>query len=432
MIFMLRARKVEKGIGIYDPKRNTTFNLNFTSTTWEIIQALKKYGSKGAVAKIMQQFNIDEHNAKEDINTVLANLETLDITLEELPTTVSDVKYAPRTVQIDITPQCNSNCIYCLSSDLMSHNIEMSTEKILEAIKKLYDLDMYGLLLSGGEPLLRSDLIDILNYVDKLDIVTWLFTNGTLIDETIAKKLSEMERLFIQVSLDSSNSEHHEFQRGTKGSFEKTVNGIKHLIKYDKSPTVAITITSYNLDDLEETISFLQHLGVTTVRISTAWVEGGMGKINREILFLDSKKVKELGMRILKLSKQYNGTMSFSAAPNMFYFSENPELISGTVLGCDAGKDNLYITSNGDMYPCYTLAFPEFKAGNILQDDVAIVWKNSQIFKRFRQLCVKNFEKCNACSMIEKCEGGCRGVAYARFKSLTAPDPTRCSYFFDD
>ena len=86
---MLKARKIENGIRLYNPQRN--INYNFTNTTWEIIKAVKKHGKEQAVKKIIKLFNIDEKNAKEDINTVLTNLKTLKIKIEDIPLTVSKV-----------------------------------------------------------------------------------------------------------------------------------------------------------------------------------------------------------------------------------------------------------------------------------------------------------------------------------------------------
>jgi len=428
---MLKARKGEKGIAIYDssPKRAVDFNLDIKETTWEIIQAIKKYGQEGAVKKIMKLFDIDEQNAKEDIQIVLTNLKTLDIRLEDIPEKVIESKYAPRTVQFDITPRCNSRCIYCLSADLMAHGKDLPTEKILETIKKLNDLDMISFVVSGGEPFLRKDIFEIFDYAENLKVQTWVFTNALLIDDKTAKRLAAYKYLGVQISLDSSNPAHHDCQRGVPGGFEKTVAGIRNLIKYGKPPMVAITITPTNYEDLEETVSFLNKLGVKLLRISTVWLGAGRGEKNKDKVNLPLDKIKLLGKRIIEMNNQYKGTMNFSASPNMFDFTKNPELAGSAEIGCDAGKENLYITSNGDIFPCYVLAYSEFKAGNILNDDITEVWKNSKIFEMFRNMSVKDFDKCKNCKFVKDCEGGCRGSAYSYFKSLTAYDPVRCSYF---
>ena len=84
---MLKARKTTDGINIYNTKINNNFT--FTETTWEITQAIKKYGKEKATQKIMKLYQINEKNAKEDIQTVLTNLKTLKININEIPTTIS-------------------------------------------------------------------------------------------------------------------------------------------------------------------------------------------------------------------------------------------------------------------------------------------------------------------------------------------------------
>jgi len=426
---MLKVRYVDEYIQFYEPFRNIKYNLSRTS--WEIIKLIKIHGKEKAIPKIIDLFNIDEKNAREDIETILKNLEILKIKLDDIPTEISKEKYAPRKTHFDITPQCNQNCIYCLSSDLISHKEIIPKEKIIDTLRNLYEKGMWILTLSGGEPLLRIDFFDILDFTDGIDVVTWLYTNGTLIDEDIAKKLSNYKKLLIQISLDSSIPEQNDLHRGVEGSFNKTVNGIKNLVNNNIIPTIAITVTPINFDNLEKTISFLHELGIKQVRLGPAQVSYGKAEKNYEKVFLSAEKIKLLGKIVNELVDKYSGEMYFSVSPNMFDFPLNPELIKTLEAGCEAGKDTIYISSNGDIYPCYTLAFPEFNAGNIIRENVSEIWQNSEVFKRLRKLSIKDLEKCKKCDHVDKCFGGCRGCAYAKHNDLTAPDPIHCSFFLD-
>lgn len=427
---MYKIRRSEKGFELFDGF-NFYDRITIGKTSWEIIKLLKIYGEDKAVEKTMELFKIDRNNATEDIKTILNNLDLLKIKLEEIPIKISTEKYAPRRVQIDVTPRCNQKCIYCLSSDLISHETEIPKEKIIDVMGKLYKKGMWILVISGGEPLIREDIFDIINYTDKLDVVTWLYTNATLIDEKAAKKLADYKKLFIQISLDSSNPKNHDIQRGVKGAFEKTVNGIKNLIKNNIIPTIAITVTQINFDDIENTTDFLHNLGIKQVRMAPARLTYGRGEINKEKINLNFEKIKLLGKKISELNRKYTGKINFSVSPNMFDYPTNPELIKSLEVGCEAGRDIIYISSNGDIYPCYSLCFPVFKGGNILIDDVIKVWENSKVFNDFRKLKISNLKKCSKCPMLDKCAGGCRGNAYGEFQDLTAPDPVYCSFFLD-
>ena len=95
---------------------------------------------------------------------------------------------------------------------------------------------------------------------------------------------------------------------------------------------------------------------------------------------------------------------------------------------CSAGKTELYIASDGLVYPCLGLAFPEFIIGDAKKESVAKIWKNAPLLKKLRKLSIDNFEKCKKCKYKDICGGGCRGTAYFDFKSLTAPDLFHCEY----
>jgi len=95
---------------------------------------------------------------------------------------------------------------------------------------------------------------------------------------------------------------------------------------------------------------------------------------------------------------------------------------------CSAGKAELYIASDGLVYPCLGLAFPEFVIGDVKKESVIDIWKNSDLLKKLRKLSVDDFEKCKDCKFKSICRGGCRGTAYFNYKSLTAPDPFQCDY----
>ena len=97
--------------------------------------------------------------------------------------------------------------------------------------------------------------------------------------------------------------------------------------------------------------------------------------------------------------------------------------------GCSAGKSNLYIASDGLVYPCLGLAFPELVLGDVKKESVVDIWKKSPLLKKLRNLSVNDFEKCKNCKFKHICGGGCRGTSYFNFKSLTSYDPFQCAYF---
>lgn len=394
---MLKARKIENGVRIFDTQKNASHN--FSETSWEIIKAVKKNGADGAVKKIMNLFDIDEKNAKEDISTVLSNLKTLGIKIDDIPDDVSSDGYAPRMVQFDVTPRCNSKCIYCFPSDKMSDPTELSTEQILSTITELSNLETWVLVISGGEPLLRKDIFQILNHAEKLQISTWLLTNGILIDENVARTLSEFKELsMVQVSLDSCISEHHDNNRGLKGAFEKTIDGIKNLLKNGVTPEIEMVVTKNNIDDIEETVAFLNEIGIKIVRIGPALTTNGRGLANREKITFDSNQLKETGKKIIELNKKYARSMRVSPARDFLTHSLEPS--SKKLFKCGlVGKSTLYISSNGCIYPCIFLTDPKYAIGDIKKESVSHIWETSTFLKKIRDNSLDETEECKNCDI---------------------------------
>lgn len=422
---MLKITRVGESYHLFDTIKGNFFSFN--STSWEIIKAIKKYGKEKAAIQISKIYNISERRAKKDIKYIIKQLENSHINIDDIPSSITASEYAPRSVEFDITPKCNSKCIYCMADTRMKNPLELSTKKIIEVIDELNDLGIWSITLSGGEPTLRSDLFEILDHTKKLELATSVFTNAILIDKKLAKKFSEYENLFMQISLDSTNPSHHDKHRGVNGAFKKTLQGIKNLLEYDIFIEIATIVSPINIDDMEELTSFVHNLGIKSIRISPAAIVGKACDIE-EKLQLDKNQLMNLGKRIERLNKKYKGSLIISKSPHMVRFSGNASS-KEPLKKCGVGKNNLYIAPNGFVYPCMLLAFPEFLLGDIKKEKVSKIWNESPILKKFRDLSIDSFEKCNSCKFKEICNGGCRGTAYIAHKSIKAPDPIFCSYF---
>jgi len=422
-----KIRRIEDGVELFDGL-NYYDRVKINKTTWEIIKTVRKYGKERAVEKLVSQFNIDKKNAKEDIATVLTNFKTLNIPLEEIPKSVSNVKYAPRTVHIDITPRCNSNCIYCLASERMADPNEMSTEQVLNIINQLPELGTWLLCISGGEPLLRKDLFKVLDYAEKLKLLTQLFTNGMLCTKEVAEKFSKLRYLFLQVSLDSYIPEHHDFNRGYKGAYEKTLQGIKNLLEYKVDTEICMVLTKKNYKDLEESAAFLHKLGISYIRIGPAHPYCGKGYSNKDKLELTVDQWRWIGKKIIELNKNYEGSMRFLPTRQFIVYAVTPSQ-SEKLRKCANGRGILYIRPNGLVYPCIFSVFPEFNIGDAKKETLSHIWKTSSIIKKIRYLTVDDIEKCKTCDVKHLCTGGCRASSYYHFGTLFSHDPLFCAFY---
>jgi len=394
---MLKARKIENGISIYDSKLNDSFD--FDKTSWEIIKLIKKHGKEKAIQETMNLFKIDEENAREDINTILNNLKALKIKLEEIPSTVSNIKYAPRTIHFDITTKCNSKCIYCYATDRLGDVDELSTQQILKLLDEMAELDTWTIMLSGGEPFLKKDFLKILGHLEKLGILVSILTNGMLITDSIARRLASFKNIgMIQVSLDSYIPEHHDLHRGVEGAYEKTLAGIKNLKKYDITPHIEIVITSVNLNDIDKTIELLYKLGIKVVTIGPVLTNTGRGCINKKKLILNKELFKSTGEKIRELNKKYNDSMCITPTREFFAYSTKKS-VPKKEIKCGVGKSILYISPDGLVYPCFLSVYPESLLGDVKKESLSHIWKNSTLLKELRELNSPDIEKCKTCDL---------------------------------
>ena len=392
---MLKARYVDRYVQLYEPFRNIKYNLSKTS--WEIIKLIKKYGKDKAVPKIMKLFNIGEKNAKEDIETILYNLELLKIKIEDIPTKISREKYAPRTVHFDITTKCNLKCIYCYATDRLSPRKELTTKQILRLLNELAELDTWTIVISGGEPFLRRDIFKILGHINELEIMVSILTNGTLITDNVAKKLASFDNLqMIQVSLDSYNPEHHELHRGVKGVYEKTLNGIKNLKKYGITPDIEIVVTPINVKDIERTVEFLHQLKIKKITIGPVFTGSGRGRDNKNKLTLDENTLIKTGKKLQELKERYKETMCIAPNREFFVYTTERRIHKQDII-CGVGKSILYISPDGLVYPCLFSINPETFLGDIKKQSLREIWKNSSLLKKYRRSNLPDIEKCKKC-----------------------------------
>lgn len=149
-------------------------------------------------------------------------------------------------VVYNCTQRCNLRCVHCYSSsETTGHSDEMSTNQAREMLRQLTQINCPAVLFSGGEPLLRPDIFELLNQAKHLGLRTVLSTNGTLIDSEVASKLSEAGVDYVGISIDGDEEFHDEF-RQVKGCFKAALSGIENCQKTGIRTGLRFTITKAN------------------------------------------------------------------------------------------------------------------------------------------------------------------------------------------
>lgn len=343
---------------------------------------------------------------------------------------------APLDVFIAITYNCNLSCAHCNVYPTRDAGKELSTSQWVDFIRRLAEMKVFTLWISGGEPLLREDFFTLLDEIEKYHFHYGLNTNATLIDENISKELSRFKRLnHIVVSLDGSTAEIHERLRG-KGSFDKTITGIRNLLLFHSHVSTYTTVNQYNYDDIENIVSLGKSLGVIAVKFNEM-LPLGNALCHLPELAISNAQRRYLTRRLESLRAEFGNFVIGTVLEMSDFFKpfqaldemENSQP-SGTVnglFGCGGGITKCTVRPDGYVVPCDRLW--NFKAGNILTTDFQEIWKTSAIFAQMRQrarVSLDDIEHCRGCHYKSLCVGGCPAVAYELRGSVYEIDPLSC------
>lgn len=316
-------------------------------------------------------------------------------------------------VQLHLTERCNLRCKHCYQTG--SSVDEMSLSEVTEAVNEIGDTlkewrEAYGLAFSpsfnvtGGEPLLRNDLFEILSVMEAAGFDTYVLTNGTLIDDKRAKDLLNVGVKGAQVSIEGPEDV-HEAIRG-KGSFSDSLRGVKSLIGAGLTVTLNVTLSSVNAGYFMDIIELASKLGVHKVGFSRLVPSGRGGAMLDTMLKAD--EVKDLYERIFSLDTGNLIIVTGDPVASQSAIEESEDRGDIPLGGCAAGVSGLTILPDGVIVPCRRLYIP---IGNIRKDSFREIWSSSEVLEAIRDRS-RYHGKCGACKRWANCRG-CRAIAYS-------------------
>jgi MoaA/NifB/PqqE/SkfB family radical SAM enzyme len=279
-----------------------------------------------------------------------------------------------RLVEISLTDRCQCQCRHCFASTKqpLSEEDEFSLAEIAQLIDDIAEMGVTEVCLSGGEPLLRRDILDIVTCAHDRGLVVRLITNGIALSEDVVRELKQAGCSWCSVSIDSPKAEAHDDWRQYAGCFDKAVAGLRTLVKH-KVPCSIITVARKDLiqsGELEEIVKMGQEMGVTIVRINFPVPIGRFQNQNDQVLSLPERE------KVRRLLRYGNVTME---APT-----------EGT--RCTAAITKVNILANGDVTPC---VFVPLSYGNIRERAFSEIWKTMAEYN-------KHFTAKGQCPMCDR------------------------------
>lgn len=329
----------------------------------------------------------------------------------------------------EITRSCNLSCVHCRASATnKAYADELSTEECFRLIDEIAQVGKPVLILTGGEPLLRHDIVEVGKYAVKHGLRVVMGSNGTLITEEMAGKLGEIPVSRIGVSIDFPMPELQDTFRSKPGAFKAAMDGIAMAQKAGIEVQINSTITKLNLPYLNDllnlalnakAVAFHPFMLVPTGRgKGLESVEMSSEEYEQTLHWVYDKQV-ELGDRIsLKPTdaphyarvirqRSKDGKSMQKAYTEGHDDRHRQNNMNSMTRGCLAGISFCFISHRGRVQGC---GYLDVEAGNIRDKKFSEIWANSTVFRNLREL--SNIKgKCGICDYKRAC-GGCRARAY--------------------
>lgn len=310
--------------------------------------------------------------------------------LDDLDSNVSIAGNILDMVYLQVTSQCNLNCIYCYrdSRNVMHNELSMEdVEKIILEIREIKPNATF--VLTGGEPTLRHDIVEICSLLKEFGFRVEMNTNGML----LPKKHSLVSVVDVfNVSVDGSCAEIHESSRGGN-TYKKVEESISFLKENGCKIVISPTYTSMNIHDMPNMINKYKHIGCSFK--SNFFMKIGKGK-----------KIDELAVDVDQLCR-IDSSLDFVDISTDFIPEKFIRKIS-----CGMGIKYISIEANGNVFPCQLMHSPPFLMGNVRSASLMDIYFSSDVSKKCRLLNVNNYVMCNSCTIKYICGGGCRARSF--------------------
>jgi radical SAM protein with 4Fe4S-binding SPASM domain len=340
----------------------------------------------------------------------------------------------------NITRICNLKCVHCYNDSGIGKSFnDITTEKAKAVLDDLAAFGVPSVLFSGGEPLMRHDLFELIPYAASKGLRTVISTNGTLINENAAKRIKDYGVSYVGISLDGIGPINDKF-RGVDGAFEMAVSGIRNCMAAGVRVGLRLTLTKRNVQDLEGLFDFFEEEGIERAcfyhlvpsgrgqGIASDDLTHAQSRAAIETILAKTKQFKESGKKtdILTVDNHVDGVYLY-----LKLLKENPEQAekvlnllrwngggmysSGVGIGC--------IDFNGKVHA--DQFWGHYDLGDIHEKPFSEIWTNSDepLLKGLRDR--KGYVKgrCRLCKFFDICGGSLRVRADLHFSDPWAPDP---------
>lgn len=320
----------------------------------------------------------------------------------------------PLHVVYSVTNACNLHCAHCSAAAGRRSRGELGSSSATKLICELGELGVLDVALSGGEPLLRRDICELITAGSESGLRLGLATSGHGLTDARAAELLSSGLSRIQVSIDGDEVTHDRLRR-CPGSYRTAVHAVRTSVGTGLRTNVCLTVSRTNRSQLEAACNMCVALGAARLNFSR-FVATGRGGSDLDLTPMEWAHV---ATEIEHLTHRYSGSLEITTHLAQRVLLD-PEVSRWPAFaGCQAGRGQAHVTPSGDVTPCVVLPIA---IGNVKQTRFKDIWDHSSLVGAFKRRSVNG--RCGECPVLRHC-GGCRAVAFSSSGDPLGEDP-RC------
>lgn len=330
----------------------------------------------------------------------------------------------------ETTIGCNLRCAHCRASAKPGRSAdEMNTEQALKFVDDIASFAKPILVLSGGEPLYRPDILNIAAHASSKGLQVALATNGTLIDLAMAREIKKAGIARVSISIDGVNGAMHDSFRGVPGAYESALDGAGFLRREGVDVQFNTTVTKHNMDALPNIVALAKREKAVALHLFLL-VPVGCGLEVAETDQISPEEYEDVLNWFYSASRETDMEMRATCAPHYYRIirqrareegrkvSVQTDGMAAMTKGCLAGTGVCFVSYKGDVYPC---GYFPVSAGNVLTEPISNIWSDAPLFQELRD--TDNLEgKCGGCEYRNVC-GGCRARALGMTGNYLGEEP---------
>ncbi len=357
-----------------------------------------------------------------------AELTELMKPIEPIQPAVPDVcaaRYRLNAIYFYLTEGCNLRCRHCwIDPKFQRHENEYSALDV-KLFRSIIDqgkaLGLSSVMLTGGEPFLHPQIVDIIDMVRDERLALTITTNGVLCSPGLARRVAACRNPFVSVSLDGAHPQTHEWVRGVEGSFRDAIRGAGNLVAAGIRPQITMSIMRQNFGEMEALVHLAESIGASAVKFNLVYPIARGEKVHEAGQALTIEEMVELGSWV-------GNTLSKNAKIPLFYDQPVAFRPLGDIFSHKGNCGICHVLGTIGVLPDGTYALcgigttvPDLVFGHSAREALSGVWRNTPVLKELRVGFPHRLEGiCGECVMNGICRGGCIAQNYYRDKNLWA------------